>query len=126
MEESFYESDQQHRVKLELPENVKEFIGSGLLLIELEVDTRVEEADIRLEEMDTRVEEVDIRVEGGWHESVWVRNDTSATLTYKFHAEKKSWNDAETTCDSEGGHLASIKNVVHSCTLFLCCLDGEM
>ena len=42
LEESFYESDQQHRVKLELPENVKEFIGSGLLLIELEVDTMVE------------------------------------------------------------------------------------
>ena len=45
LEESFYESDQQHRVKLELPENVKEFIGSGLLLIELEVDTMVEEVD---------------------------------------------------------------------------------
>ena len=110
LEESFYEFDQQHRVKLALPENVKEFIGSGLLLIELEVDTRVEEADIRLEEVDTRVEEVDIRVEGGWHESVWVRNDTSATLTYKFHAEKKSWKDAETTCDSKGGHLATIEN----------------
>ena len=90
LEESFYESDQLHRVKLELPEHVKEFIGSGFLLIELEVDTRVE---------------------GGWNESVWVRNDTSATLTYKFHAEKKSWNDAETTCNSEGGHLASIENL---------------
>ena len=60
LEESFYKSDQQCRVKLELPENVKEFIGSGLLLIELEVDTSMEEADIRVEE--------------GWHESDWVRN----------------------------------------------------
>ena len=86
--ESFFESDQQHRVKLEFPSNVKDQIGSGRLVIELEVDIRK-----------------------GLNETVWIRNDTADILKYKFHPEGKSWEDAERICDGEGGHLASIQTL---------------
>ena len=29
-------------------------------------------------------------------------------FTYTFHATKKSWNDAQLTCEADGGNLASI------------------
>ena len=85
-EESFFESDQQHRVRLEFPENLKEQIGSGRLVIELEVDTRK-----------------------GLNETVWIRNDTAAIFVYKFHSKAENWEDAERICDTEGDHLASIQ-----------------
>ena len=86
-EESFFNSDQQHRVRLEFPENLKEHIGSGSLVIDLEVNTREE-----------------------WNETVWIRNDTAQSLAYKFHPEEESWEDAERICDAEGGHLASFES----------------
>ena len=86
-EESFFESDQQHRVRLVLPDHVKDQMGKGSLVIELTVD---------------------IRKELGWNETVWIRNDTSEMLVYKFHPDPESWEDAERICDSEGGHLASV------------------
>ena len=89
-EESFFKSDQQHRVRLEFPENLKDQIGSGRLVIEIEVDTR--------EEL-------------GLQETVWIRNDTAEILRYKFHPEAESWEDAERICDAEGGHLASIQTL---------------
>ena len=85
--ESFFESEQHYRVKLELPKGVKEQIGSGLLVFDLKVDTRV---DL------------------GWNETVRIRNDSAEVFAYIFHPEEKNWEDAEKTCDSEGGHLASL------------------
>ena len=85
-EKTFFESDQQHRARIEFPENLKEEIGSGRLVIELEINTREE-----------------------LNETVWIRNDTAEILVYKFHPEGKNWEDAERFCDAEGGHLASIQ-----------------
>ena len=90
---SFFESDQQHLVKLELPKDVRELMGSGSLVIDLEVDTRVVL---------------------GWNETVWIRNDTAEVFTYKFHEERKNWEDAEKTCDYEGGHLATYQSAEQS------------
>ena len=68
-ERSFFESFQQHSVKLEFPQELKEQIGQGNLVINLEVDTR--------EEL-------------GWNEAVWIRNDTAEISRYKYHSEMKN------------------------------------
>ena len=82
---SFFLSDQQHRIILEFPENLKELIGSGHLVIELEVEISI-------------------------NETVWIRNDTANTVTHQFHSEEKQWEDAERYCDSKGGHLATFQS----------------
>ena len=56
---------------LELPKDIKNQIGSGSLIIELEVDTREEVG---------RVEEV------------------SLLPTFTLHTTKKSWSEAESDC----------------------------
>ena len=40
--EAYYEEDRDIHMVLELPDDIKEQVGSGLLVIELEVDTREE------------------------------------------------------------------------------------
>ena len=62
---------------LELPDDIKDLVGSGSLIIELEVDTREET---------------------GWVEEV-------SMLSQSPHETAKNWRDAERECQKEGGRL---------------------
>ena len=66
---------------LEIPRDIKDQIGSGSLIIDLEVETREET---------------------GWAEEVIL------PPTFTLHTTKKNWSEAESFCQSEGGHLASV------------------
>ena len=72
----------QHMV-IQFPSNMDEIVGLGTLVINLEYETK--------------------KVEG-WQEEV----KYSEGPTYKVYTESKTWEDAEATCQSDGGHLASV------------------
>ena len=76
--EEYYQEDKEFLMILELPDDVKDQVGSGSLKIDLEVD---------------------IRDEKGWVEEV---------STFTFHRTRKTWAEAESDCQKEGGHLASV------------------
>ena len=75
--------DKNLHVVLEFPENLKEQVGKGSLMVQLEVNTREEE---------------------GWLEEVSFQEGYMS----RFYAEKKTWAEAEAYCQEEGGHLASV------------------
>ena len=79
--EEFYQWDRDFFVVLELPDGIKDQVGSGYLIIDLEVDTREEQ---------------------GWLEEV------SLMPNFTLHTTEKTWSDAESECQKEGGHLASV------------------
>ena len=79
--EEYYQEDREFLMVLELPHDIKEQVSSGSLIIELEVDTRVEE---------------------DWVEEV------SLLPTFTLHTTEKTWLEAESYCQREGGHLASV------------------
>ena len=81
-DKTYYKDSKHHHIALDFPENLRDNIGSGVLVIHLEVDIRENE---------------------GWQEYV----EYSAQRT-KLYTEKKSWAYAEAHCQWEGGHLASI------------------
>ena len=81
---SCYKEDKYFTLVLELPEDLPEKIGSGSLIIHLEVDITEERG---------RREEV-----AYWEGS-----------KYKLYKEEKTWADAEAHCQREGGHLASVQ-----------------
>ena len=100
--EDYYSRDKHHHVVLQLPVNIGELVGSGTLVIELEVDTREEE---------------------GWQEEVVY--SASSLVSYQNNSISKhklmlrefikgkslhemSWEDAEAHCQMHGGHLTSI------------------
>ena len=78
--EEYYREDKEFLMVLELPDDIKEQVGSGSLTIELNVDTREET---------------------GWVEEVTVPS-------YTFHPSQKTWSEAESDCQREGGNLASV------------------
>ena len=78
--EEFYKEDRDFLVVLELPGDIKDQVGSGSLIIELEVDSR---------------EEV------GWIEDVSL---------YNLHKRKQTWLEAEAECQREGGYLPSVRS----------------
>ena len=82
----YYLEDKDYHMVLELPDDIKDLVGSGSLAIELEVDLREEE---------------------GWQERVQYTN-IDLDLRYELHTEKKTWPEAEAVCQQEGGHLASV------------------
>ena len=75
---------------LELPDDIKYLVGSGNLIIELEIDTREEE---------------------GWTEQVnhkeLKEGDPVSLFNYKVDLTRTSWIEAEAQCQREGGNLAS-------------------
>ena len=83
--EEYYKEDREYVVVLQIPNEVKEKIGSGSITVELEIDTKEGE---------------------GWLENVII-NIPSVT-NYTRHDEEKSWGEAEVQCQKEGGHLASV------------------
>ena len=76
-----YERDRDFLMVLDLPDDIRDQVGSGYLLIDLEVDTR--EAP-------------------GWFEEV------SLMPNFTLHTTEKTWAEAESECQKEGGHLASV------------------
>ena len=82
-----YTADQAYKITLSLPHNIQELVGSGSLVIKLEVDTREEE---------------------GWNEVV--KTNLGGKKNYKLNKEKRAWDEAEFYCQGEGGHMASIQN----------------
>ena len=76
--EEYYIKNREFLLVLELPDDIKDQVGSGSLTIDLEVDTREVE---------------------GWVEEV---------STFTFHTIRKNWSEAESHCQKEGGHLASV------------------
>ena len=91
-EKDYYQEDRKLAFQINISEELKAQVGSGSLVVELEVDTREEE---------------------GWQEVVeysasahTYRSDRM--LEYKLYRESKTWSDAEAHCQREGGHLASV------------------
>ena len=93
--EDYYKKKQKYHIVLELPHDIKDRVGSGSLVIELGGDIRESE---------------------GWQEQLkyaWANTSEGYTWpdlghAYKLHREKKNWTEAETECQKEGGHLASV------------------
>ena len=81
----FYKDSHTYISTLLFPGNLAELVGDGSLVIEVEVDTREEE---------------------DWVEYVETNKGTASK--YKLYEMKKTWQDAETYCQREGGHLTSI------------------
>ena len=79
--EEYYKEDREFHIVLELPGDIKDQVGNGSLIIELEVDTRVET---------------------GWIEDVFM-----FTYNYTLHRTSKNWFEADAECQRGGGHLAS-------------------
>ena len=76
--EEYYNEDKEFLMVLELPDDIKVLVGSGSLLIDLDVDIREEE---------------------GWTEEV---------STFTYHTTEKIQSEAESDCRKEGGNLASV------------------
>ena len=91
--EEYYKEDRDFHIVLELPDDIKEKVGSGSLNIQLTMDTRESE---------------------GWEEHVrYIElpkgyTETHLNHAYKLHTTEKNWTEAETECQREGGHLASV------------------
>ena len=79
----WYKTDQHYYIVLEFPDNIVEYVGNGSLVVEVEIATKEEE---------------------GWEEYVEYREGPK----YKLYTEEKSWIEAESHCQDEGGHLASV------------------
>ena len=83
-DEKYYKESKHQKLIINFPENVGELLGSGSLVIQLEVDTREEQ---------------------GWQEQVRYREGHSYKLYWDW---TPSWSAAEAHCQKEGGHLASV------------------
>ena len=83
-ESSYFESAKSYIVHLEFTEHLKNQIGDGELMIQLEVDMYQAE---------------------GWEETLTY---TGESKQFSFVEEKKTWDEAEVFCQKRGGHLASI------------------
>ena len=76
--EEYFRDNRSFLIFLDFPDDIKDQIGGGSLIIELEVD---------------------VREEKGWTEDVRM---------FTFHVNSKSWLEAELECQREGGHLVSV------------------
>ena len=80
---SYYNEGKHHHFVLLFPENLVEQLGTGSLVVQLEVATRQEES---------------------WKEYVAYKEGSK----YKLYRGSATWYQAEAHCQSEGGHLASV------------------
>ena len=85
---TYYQADHSYQASLLFPESLVEKLAGGLLVVELEVDTREEE---------------------GWNEEV---SFSEGQKVFKLVKEIKTWEEAEAHCQMEGGHLASVTSEV--------------
>ena len=92
--EEYYKEDRDFHMVLDLPDDIKDQVGRGSLVIELDIDIREEE---------------------GWIEQLIYKEikegkpATPSIIDYTLmNITEKSWPDAEEECQREGGHLASV------------------
>ena len=91
--EEYYKEGRDFHLVLELPDDIKDLVGSGSLIIEMEVDIREKE---------------------GWQEQLKYIElgqgyiPTDLGYAYKLHTTSKSWPEAEYECQKGGGNLASV------------------
>ena len=90
-EKDYYKKDRQQLVDIQISEELKNQVGSGSLVIQLETKIREDE---------------------GWHEEVMyginIAYRRDKMFEYNLYTEGKTWADAEAHCQDEGGHLASV------------------
>ena len=79
--EDYYKEDREFLMVLELPEDIKDQVDNGSLIIELDVDTKEEQG---------RFEEVNL------------------FFNFTLHTTEQNWTEAESICQTQGGHLASV------------------
>ena len=90
---NYYRVDRFYEFKIRISKELKKQVGSGFLMVQLDVDTRQE---------------------GGWHEEVTYSDSgpliyrEDQTYRHRLYRESKSWTEAEAHCQAQGGHLASI------------------
>ena len=80
----YFEKDHSYVAKLELSTFLKEQVGDGNVVIQIESD--MHEAK-------------------GWDETMTY---TGEPKQFQLFEEKKTWGEAEAFCQHQGGHLASI------------------
>ena len=110
----FYESDRVFTTNLILPFDEK--AGSGSLVIHIEVEKDTNEEDVKESDdkgmLNTYSTIASVAVpstsdtleDDSWKEELVYMEGSK----YKLFKEKKTWNDAESHCQEEGGHLASV------------------
>ena len=86
-EEGFFKDDKLYHMVLEIPDDLKDQMVGGNLVIELEVDTRQAE---------------------GWKEEVYYLEGHGYN---KFKFPCSSWEDARTSCQSKGMKMATVSSV---------------
>ena len=82
-DEDHYKTGRQNLYILQFPDNIRNMLGNGSLVIDLEVNTRQEK---------------------GWQEYVHYMEGSR----YKLYTDRKNWAEAESHCQKEEGHLASV------------------
>ena len=83
-ETSYHEKQHTYIAQLDFTQTLKDQIGNGKLVIQLESDMRESE---------------------GWEETLTYSGESKQ---FMFVEEKKTWMGAENFCQNQGGHLASI------------------
>ena len=79
--EEYYQQDREFAMVLKLPNDINDQVGGGSLIIDLEIDTR---------------------------EETWWVEEVSLMPYFTLHTAQKYWSEAESHCQGEGGHLASV------------------
>ena len=93
--EEYYKEDRYFHLVLELPDDIKDQVGSGSLIIELDVD---------INEKEDWEEQLQYKEISKGDFLVLIHQD----YVYKLHKKDKTWTEAEMECQREGGHLASV------------------
>ena len=83
VETEFYSGDRSNTFILELPDKFEDIVGKGRFVVNLNVNTRFGE---------------------GWREDVQYSDGN----VFKYHPERKTWEEAEKYCSKHGTHLASV------------------
>ena len=95
--EEYYKEDRDISAVLDIPINIKDQVGSGSLILDLEIYTRKEES------WEEQLELYTVPPDG--------YKASDLNYAYKFHWSQMNWAMAEDACQSEGGHLASVATV---------------
>ena len=89
--EEYYKEDRDFHMVLDLPGDIQDQVGSGSLVIELDIDTRDEE---------------------GWLEQLTYKEvkegEPATPYNYTLYKAEKTWPEAEEECKRDGGHIASV------------------
>ena len=100
-DKSYFEEDHSYSATLEFSKNLRNLVGQGFLVIQLDADMHDAE---------------------GWVETLTYSGESKQ---FKLIDGKKSWEEAEKVCQSEGGHLASVVSEEEKREVFLLAQGDE-